>query len=106
MLLGTQYWAADRYDGYSLIVCVGTDWGLGCCGIDGIVAGSCYWGDCSWRECVGHCWRVSVDGTDEGLYFGDDTLDDFFGEVCKDGEAVAKGMWLVSEICIIDLLLL
>ena len=36
--------------------------------------------------------EVSVDGTDEGLHFGDDTLDDFFGEVCKDGGAVVKGI--------------
>ena len=43
---------------------------------------------------------MSVDGTDEGLHFGDDTLDDFFGEVCKDGGAVVKGIWLVWEICV------
>ena len=33
---------------------------------------------------------MSVDGTKEGLCFGDHTLDDFFGEVCKDGGAVVK----------------
>ena len=31
-----------------------------------------------------------MDGTDKGLHFGDDTLGDFFGEVCEDGGAVVK----------------
>ena len=33
-----------------------------------------------------------MDGTDEGLHFGDDTLDEVFVEVCKDGGAVVKGI--------------
>ena len=41
---------------------------------------------------------MSVDGTDEGLCFGDDTLDDFFGEVCKNGGAVVEGILLVWDI--------
>ena len=49
---------------------------------------------------------MSVDGTDEGLclwrfmkvYEGDDTLDDFFGEVCKNGGAVVEGILLVWDI--------
>ena len=40
LLLGAQYWAADGLGGYLVNVCVGTDCGLGCCGIDGIIAGS------------------------------------------------------------------
>ena len=36
-----------------------------------------------------------MDGTDEGLRFDDDTLDDFFGEVCKDGGAAVKSIRLV-----------
>ena len=43
---------------------------------------------------------MSVNGTDEGLCFGDDILDGFFGEVCKDEGAVVKGILLVSEICV------
>ena len=43
---------------------------------------------------------MSVNGTDEGLCFGDDILDDFFGELCKDGGAVVKGFLLVWEICV------
>ena len=33
-----------------------------------------------------------MDGTDERLRFGDDTLDDFFGQESKDGGAVVKGI--------------
>ena len=43
---------------------------------------------------------MSVDGTDERLRFGDDTLDDFFGQESKDGGAVVKDIWLVWEICV------
>ena len=41
-----------------------------------------------------------MDGTDEGLCFGDDYLDEFFVKVCKDEGAVVKGIWLIWEICV------